>query len=305
MLQWTQEHDLKTGSEIICDKIMSYFKILTANELPNLQKAPIYHQIRDRIQKGKSLHFILPAFPAKSPNPEKTSGPSADLGEVLGLQNLNSLCIKIKQIYSPGAFVTICSDGRVFNDLVLVNEKDLSTYSKQLMSIRDEFNLTHINFYALEDEFFRNKQNFLEMYGPSIADIKLEVKNKKSTQNLFNGLHRFLLEDRRVLFPQKSKNSLSMECKKLTYELIQRSRAWDNWLKTQFPHTLRLSIHPYPIESTKFGINLVPSSDRWATPWHNVTVKIKDQFRLMKRKEALRIGAQLKYVKGTYAYFEV
>jgi pyoverdine/dityrosine biosynthesis protein Dit1 len=59
---------------------------------------------------------VLPAFPFKSPNRvDKTLGSLPDLGEELALQHLNGLCESIKEIYEPGAKVTITSDGLVYN----------------------------------------------------------------------------------------------------------------------------------------------------------------------------------------------
>jgi L-tyrosine isonitrile synthase len=43
------------------------------------------------IARGEPIHFVLPAFPAKSPNPEKTLGRLPDYGEVLALLGLNGL----------------------------------------------------------------------------------------------------------------------------------------------------------------------------------------------------------------------
>src|SRR5690606_32250340 len=102
-----------------------------------------------------------------------------------------------------------------------------------------------------------------------------------------------------------SKNRLHKQSKEIAYQVIQRSRAWDNLLAHVFSQTLRLSIHPYPLTHHKFGIELVRAQDRWATPWHNVVLKIKDSYQLVKRIEALRQGAKLKMFAGEYAYYEI
>src|SRR5690606_8707627 len=102
-----------------------------------------------------------------------------------------------------------------------------------------------------------------------------------------------------------SKNQLSKYAKTQTYELIRRSDAWSALLNHLFKGELRLSIHPYELSHEKFGIKLVPSSDKWATPWHNVTVKINDKFELMHKQEALKRDAIPKTHKDKYVYFEI
>ena len=122
---------------------------------------------------------------------------------------------------------------------------------------------------------------------------------------MFNGVHRFIKDDMSFMALYESRNQLARQSKEIAYQVIQRSRAWDKLLEHAFPNTLRLSIHPYPLEHHKFGVELVKGHDRWATPWHNVALKIKDSFQLVKRIEALRMGAKVKFFEGEYAYYEV
>lgn len=72
------------------------------------------------IEHGKPIRMVLPAFPAKSPSRDKTLSHLPDHGEELALRNLNELCKRIGQIYEPGARIVICSDGRVFADVVRI-----------------------------------------------------------------------------------------------------------------------------------------------------------------------------------------
>ena len=72
--------------------------------------------VRAHVHKGDTIPFVLPAFPWKSVNKvEKVLGALPDLGEELALGRLNNLCQDIKDIYEPGAFVSITSDGLVYN----------------------------------------------------------------------------------------------------------------------------------------------------------------------------------------------
>lgn len=267
-------------------------------------------KIKAKIAKSQELVFLLPAFPAKSPSPAKTSGVMPDLGEVIALQGLNDLCINISKIYMPGARIVICSDGRVFSDVVKVSDKKISDYQKGIKEIVEEFNLTKISLFALDDLFpdktsAQMRDTLLNTFAKSVEEIRSLVLLRDDYNKLFNGLHKFLLEDELELNPSISKNKASQETKLRTYELMRRSDAWSELLNEVFPDELRLSIHPYKIEHEKFGIKLISSSSKWATPWHNVTVKVRDRFELMHLKDALNMNAIPKFAKDKYAYFEI
>ena len=65
---------------------------------------------------GSQIEMCLPAFPFKSANKvDKVFGILPDKAEELALGRLNSMCQRIEDIYSPGAKLTIISDGLVYN----------------------------------------------------------------------------------------------------------------------------------------------------------------------------------------------
>ncbi|MBT3980207.1 MAG: L-tyrosine/L-tryptophan isonitrile synthase family protein [Bacteriovoracaceae bacterium] len=271
---------------------------------------PLYRKMYKQCLEDKKLTFILPAFPAKSSNPEKTSGPLPDLGEILALKTLNDFCHEVSKIYGPGIEITICSDGRVFNDIVFVSDYDLQLYKSKISEIIEIHGFSFLKTYDLDD-YYKNSMSYKSMreefchdFSQSIEDIKFKVREDYQYRNIFNGLHRFLKEDMNVLRGDLSRNQVAKESKTLAYQLIQRSGAWDKLLSSCFEEALRLSIHPYPIEHKKFGVKLVPSSERWATPWHNVVVKRDGEYQLMKKREALEMGAVEKKLGGKYVYFE-
>jgi len=64
------------------------------------------------------IELCLPAFPFKSANKVyKVLGILPDKAEELALQRLNTMCIRIGDVYAPGAKLTIISDGLVYNGL--------------------------------------------------------------------------------------------------------------------------------------------------------------------------------------------
>ena len=91
------------------------------------------------MRRQEPIHFVLPAFPAKSPNKKKVIGDLPDLGERLALGNLEELCIRIQGIYSPGARLTICTDGHVFADLVGLSDDTVLLYLESLKAMGIEF----------------------------------------------------------------------------------------------------------------------------------------------------------------------
>ncbi len=72
----------------------------------------VYNHVKAR----HSIDMCLPAFPFKSPNAKrKVLGRLPDKAEEFALAHLNGLCLAIGDVYSPGAKLTIVSDGLVYN----------------------------------------------------------------------------------------------------------------------------------------------------------------------------------------------
>jgi len=252
-----------------------------------------------------ATHFVLPAFPAKSPNREKTLGPMPDFAEVLGLNLLNEMCRK-----RGDSEMTICSDGRVFSDLVLVEDALVESYSESIRAIIKAEGFDRLKTFHLEDvfpglTFDQMRARLVGEYAETIDEIHEKVKTTEEYRLLFNGIHRFLFEDRLVLFPDKSRNRVREESKTLAYEVIQRSQAWSRLVEEKFPSATRLSIHPQVKGSNKIPVQLVPSPDPWATPWHNVALQDENGYRLVKRHVAVALGAKLELANGKYPFFKV
>ena len=75
---------------------------------------------------------MLPAFPTKSPNPNKVLGTLPDMAERLSLSFLNHLCQRIQLHYAPGMRILICSDGHVFGDLIRVADPAIDAYQAHI-----------------------------------------------------------------------------------------------------------------------------------------------------------------------------
>lgn len=298
---------LDTFHEASATAIRAVFKRANfTGDIQDIREIPLMRRMVQKMLIGEKLVFILPAFPAKSPSPLKSSGILPDLGEVLALQNLNDMCGEITGAYTPGAEVIICSDGRVFSDVVSVPDKHITAYALGIDEIIQEFNLKHLKTFSMDELSPEKKGDELRRELLWRFSMTTEEVREKARLNpsLFNGLHRFMIEDQGGL-STLSKNQITKLMKEKTYELMKRSDAWSALLEEKFEDVLRLSIHPYPLVSEKFGVKLVPSSSRWATPWHNVTLKTEESYELMPKWKVVQLGATEKKLGGKYAYFEL
>ncbi|WP_131795656.1 isocyanide synthase family protein [Fluoribacter gormanii] len=255
-------------------------------------------KIQQAVREQRPLTLILPAFPAKSANRQKTLSEKPDRGEIIGLSNLNQICHTMQEIYPVGIKLIICSDGRVFNDLVLVSDLHVDVYQKGIQQIIEDYQLTHLSTFSLDELYpCHNYQIMRELlmieFGQTLDELKQHIATDPSTRYQFNGIHRFITEDQFALKPQQTKSKTRQEAKRIAYEVMRRSNAWSRLLANYFPQSVRLSIHPQPCGSEKIGIHFLPTSNRWGTPWHNVLLKNADGWQLIKRREAEQLGARL------------
>lgn len=267
--------------------------------------------VRRFIGAGLPIHFVLPAFPAKSPNPEKVLGRLPDMAEELSLRSLQARCAEIQAIYPPGARITICSDGLVFSDLVGVADSDVNDYGERITQMIGQLQLNSLETFHMQDLYDESgsgeqmREWLCRHYAESPETIRERLHSNESQQALFNGIQRFLFEDQVAVDKGKSRSRIRSECKERTYEVVRRSDAWGRLVADCFPASLRLSIHPQPPHSEKIGILLAESRDVWLTPWHAVALKENGHFRLIKRREADELGATIVSNNGSLSHMEL
>lgn len=253
------------------------------DEIPPAGEQVQLPRIAAFIEAGEPIEFVLPAFPAKSPNPGKVLDSRPDMAERLSLSFLNHLCQRIQLFYAPGAKITVCSDGRVFGDLVRIGDAHISAYQDALRLMIEEIGATHIGVFNLEDvrafEAQRDnheqlRQLLIDGYAEPLESIRETLLASEEGLLLYRAITRFLYEDGLTPDYQGSKTALQRDAKERAYGVIQRSWAWGALLADQFPHAIRLSIHPQPADSLKFGIHMMPTRDDWLTPWHGVALNV-------------------------------
>lgn len=78
---------------------------------------PKFLSVIDQFIAAKTqVDMCLPAFPFKSANKvSKVFGVLPDKAEELALRRLDVMCMRIEEVYPPGARLTIISDGLVYN----------------------------------------------------------------------------------------------------------------------------------------------------------------------------------------------
>jgi pyoverdine/dityrosine biosynthesis protein Dit1/AcrR family transcriptional regulator len=260
------------------------------------------------ISQGLPVQMILPAFPAKSPNRQKVLGELPDLGEEIALTFLQSLCDDIRQVYPPGAELIICADGRIFADLVQVSDAQVSAYNDVLKELIERLGTRNLSVVNLEDllattSFDEARTAITAEYGEPLAELQARVRDTPHHRAMFNGIHRFMTEDGLALAPEKSKSRVKEESKAVAYEVIRRSNAWTRLLAQEFPHALRLSIHPQHPHADKIGLRITRATDDWLTPWHGVVLLRDNDYVLMKRQQAEALGAILVEKDGRPSHF--
>lgn len=261
------------------------------------------------VERDEQIQFVLPAFPAKSPNRRKVLGELPDLGEQMALEFLQSLCDHISHFYQPGARITICSDGHVFGDVVGVSDESVTAYRESLEAMIQESNWNSLELFGLDDAF--DSKNYPKLrqvlsneYAATIEELRQRISTEETTRALFNGIHRFMFEDATARHTgELSKSQLRKQSKEAAYQTILRSNAWSGVVGERFPDAVRLSIHPQRPHSEKFGLHLLRTQDGWLTPWHGVVLDDGVTLSLVKRWDAEKLGATVVYRNGRPSHF--
>lgn len=263
-------------------------------------------KIISAVKNSQPVVFILPAFPAKSLNHEKVLSALPDYAEQLALKFLGDLGQRIKKFYSPGIKIILCSDGRVFSDVVGIKEHNVTAYQAEFAKMIAMMSLSNISLFNLDDvyrdySFTQMRDELMKRYGQSLAVLKDKIlkgatkeasPDEQEANRMYRGITRFLFEDANYGAQIKSRTAIQKEARIKAYEVIRRSNAWSALIAERFPSAVRLSIHPQSCGSKKLGILLI-GNECWMTPWHGVVVKTNTEFVLMKRAKAEALGAEL------------
>ncbi|KAM0248012.1 hypothetical protein ACHAQJ_009647 [Trichoderma viride] len=241
------------------------------------------------VMAKKQVQMCLPAFPFKSANKQyKVLGILPDKAEEIALERLNTMCVRIGEVYAPGAKLVIISDGLVYNDLLSIPDRHVWAYGQAIRAMVLQKGFTQIDFSRIRDlidfplpeekldeiKYVANATNFrrslLNRFGKENHDIDSEIQQKPDTLMTYRGYCRFLESDLQYIFPLqtgRTSNGYKRSVKFLAKEMLIRGFAFAGAVKAAFPDYLRLSIHQSTGEH-KLSMALLNSKTGYTTPWH-------------------------------------
>lgn len=245
--------------------------------------------VRSFVTNSEPINMLVPAYPFKSPNRDsKVMGPEPDVGERMSLQHFNSIGARIQQIYAPGGYVTIVSDGVCYNDLLGVSDEEVFDYAEGLHRITGGLGLKHLKFTdlfellgdkspATAEEYASRvgklKERVFTEFLPPGFDFDVDIKKDNNALSTYRGYIKFLDSDLSTLFREQkmSKNAAKKHSSKVARGMIERGKAFSALVSQKSPAHVRLSIHASD-NTRKLSVALLPH-ERYSTfpvtPWHN------------------------------------
>ncbi|XP_002965297.2 spore wall maturation protein DIT1 [Selaginella moellendorffii] len=250
-------------------------------------------RVRYHVARNVPLEFILPAFPVKSCNPDKTLGKFPDKAEELAIRSMKIIADLVKEVYPPGVHYNIVSDGHVFSDLVGADDATVDSYGRMFREMAHDLHPGLINFFRLDDFLLDNQDEdsiaalisntvlehpietkltssaetarraLLCLFGNDESSVRKDIQESVETRNLHHGFSRFMLEDLQEHKSCKGLPSLAAKeelCSKVGFLMLLRNRAYSAMVEWLFPLALRVSIHPHPNRGPKYGINVIHTS---------------------------------------------
>ncbi|KAF2819793.1 hypothetical protein CC86DRAFT_334866 [Ophiobolus disseminans] len=150
------------------------------------------------VDKNLPIQCALPAFPCKSPNPNKVGGIMPDLAEHIAMDVLHEFIKEVNTVYEPGATMWVINDGHVFSDCIGVDDEMIDTYDACMAAIYH--------------------QRFPEESSAPVPTIKFKgLKNIfAADSDGFRGLEKLLKDSHKMPHPVKTKLTGEAElCRKL------------------------------------------------------------------------------------------
>ncbi|PTD05777.1 hypothetical protein FCULG_00001893 [Fusarium culmorum] len=276
------------------------------------------------VKAGNPVPLCLPAFPFKSPNSSsKTLGKLPDKGEEIALAHLNGLCNAIKDMYKPGAKLTIISDGLVYNDLLGVPDRDVWAYGETLRSLSAEKEFHNISFSRLRDlveidlpqeldemSYVANASNFRRALLNTFSKPGWsweQVRQSDDQCMTYRGYIKFLQTDLETVYPvgeNRTKSKYKRGIEYIAKQMMARGDAFANAVRQKYPDHIRLSIHP-STGASKLSVSLLPTDSIYTTPWHcSVAYRLDGTIRTGMRSEFESDDAlELVYDNGRPSYY--
>ncbi|KAF4961576.1 hypothetical protein FGADI_200 [Fusarium gaditjirri] len=289
-----EQHDADPSVHAVSSKILDIIfeyalnKFSDSKERLEAGKPKFLSIVGKFVATGTRVEMCLPAFPFKSANKAyKVFGVLPDKAEEIALDRLNTMCIRIGEIYQPGAQCTIISDGVVYNDLLSIPDRDTWAYGQALRQLASDKGFHQISFSRIRDlvdlplpaemheiAYVANATNFrralLNRFGKDDIDIDKEIEKDPDTKMTYLGYRRFLESDLKHIFPVgngRTANAYRRDVRYLAKQMLIRGYAFAAAVKHGFPNHLRLSIH-HSTGANKVSMCLLNTKTGFTTPWH-------------------------------------
>lgn len=96
-------------------------------------KPMIKDKIESCISNEKPISIIIPSFPGREINPLARTRPQIHLGEMAAICRLADICKAIERVYTPGAEITIVSDGTAYGSFYGISAAKGTEYKRMLI----------------------------------------------------------------------------------------------------------------------------------------------------------------------------
>ena len=231
-------------------------------------------QFRLAIFRNKPIDMLLPGFPHKNPNHQKTLGLLPDLAEQLVLERLNNFCEAATQIYCPqeastGCRITIFSDGRIWGDLLGVPLQTILNYSARLRDMLPAKN-PHIRFNNLDTHFDHLGDNWVSEAMEKEWPYSPPSNSEPDTQ-VQDRFCRLTYEDR-TWSPQQSESEIEQICHDSGVRMMRRLNSFRLMLDNLYANSVRLSVHAGASKGPQFSVRIFPEAKTCELPYHKVVV---------------------------------
>ncbi|KAH7091290.1 Pyoverdine/dityrosine biosynthesis protein-domain-containing protein [Paraphoma chrysanthemicola] len=154
-----------------CEKIAEIFERRLKNVSKDDQWAHggreiFLNRVFGYVDKNVPIQCALPAFPCKSPNPNKVGGIMPDLAEHIAMDVLHDFIKEVNTVYEPGATMWVINDGHVFSDCIGVDDEMIDTYDACMAAIfnqrfpNEDTPVPTIKFKGLKNIFAADSEGF-------------------------------------------------------------------------------------------------------------------------------------------------
>ncbi len=237
-----------------------------------------------QLAHGGKITYVLPAFPFKSPNPDRVIDcKRADMAEAESLRNLAILVEENVEVH-------IMTDSRVFFDLfqvshngntfgleeaavarfergvyeiILEMDAQIPGMAEKLRRVPIEALMERVNITVGAAEFLRKEEDV------RIPTIRMNCR----TRSQYDGLKRTIGGYFQPILDIMDLAQGEQTLHRLTLSSIARTSAHSELITNAYPDALRLSIH-VQFDTSRIGISLVPGCKQ--CPWNGVLVVKKD-----------------------------